>query len=98
MESSQHRAGQPESAGLLLLNQVPPRGDRLSRAAGTGDGEGREWASVVSQPVKLTFPHLGIAVISAEVIVTWRVYLLESYFKGSIKVLRSSEDTTSPSS
>lgn len=82
MESSQHHAGQPESAGLLLLKTSVPLEVivRLSRAAGTRDGEGHEWASavsqpvkwasVVSQPVKLTFPHLGIAVISAEVIVT----------------------------
>lgn len=85
MESSQHHAGQPEGAGLLLLKTSVPLEVivRLRRAAGTRDGEGcewasavsqlgegREWASAVSQPVKLTFPHLGIAVISAEVIVT----------------------------
>ena len=71
MESSQHHAGQPESAGLLLLKISIPLEviARLNRAAGTRDGEGREWASAVSQPVKLTFPHLGTAVIAAEVIV-----------------------------
>lgn len=51
MESSQHRAGQPESAGLLLLKtSAPLRGDSQAEKSSWNQGWRRAWVGVSGVP------------------------------------------------